>query len=457
MKVGFGQASIAPKGGKIAIAGSISFRSSDVVHDDIKANAMVVEDGSVRTIWVCCDMCHPTLRLTNDVVERLQRVLPEFKKEQLIMSATHATPYCHVTDDEYTDSGFQADYSQILSLYETRKQICDGVQKAVLEAIDELTECTLSIATAEILTGYCRRVVYKDGSAVMYGSVSRDDFLRMEYPDSSETQLIYFYNKATSDLFGIFAAVPCPSQADEASLYITADYWGVARDRIAQNYGGRVKLFGVCRSAGELSPHRLMKNDGGCPLDECGEDAAKRLGNFIADNIILNEKAPLKVYNLDELSHKRTTKVLSFPLRFADEATYREAEEYFADSDNFDENQNPKSAYKFYKYSHINKLKNEKSTTYDAQVSVISMADILFFTAPMELFTEYAKRIYTSFENNMVVDVQLTNDTLGYLPTKEAIEHGGYSTDYCSTVTTPEGGEYYIEEIKGMLNAIKPD
>lgn len=79
----------------------------------------------------------------------------------------------------------------------------------------------------------------------------------------------------------------------------------------------------------------------------------------------------------------------------------------------------------------------------------------MFFTAPMELFTEYAKRIYSPFENNMVVDVQLSNDTLGYLPTKEAIERGGYSTDYFSTVTTPEGGEYYIKEIKEMLNEIK--
>ena len=108
-----------------------------------------------------------------------------------------------------------------------------------------------------------------------------------------------------------------------------------------------------------------------------------------------------------------------------------------------------------YEYSHINKLKNEKNETYDAQVNVLRVADVLFFTSPMELFTEYAKRIYAQFEDNMVVDVQLSNDTLGYLPTKEAIERGGYSTDYFSRVTTPEGGEYFIKEIKKMLNDIK--
>ena len=111
MKVGFGQASISPKNGKITIAGSIPCRYSDLIHDDVKANAMVIQDGSTRTVWVCCDMCHPTKRLTDDVIEMLNNVLPDFKEEELIMSATHATPYCYVTDDEYTESGLVVDYS----------------------------------------------------------------------------------------------------------------------------------------------------------------------------------------------------------------------------------------------------------------------------------------------------------------------------------------------------------
>ena len=77
MKVGFGQASITPKNGRIVIAGSITGRSSDQVHDDIKANAMVITDGSIRTIWVCCDMCHPTKVLTDDVARELKEVLED--------------------------------------------------------------------------------------------------------------------------------------------------------------------------------------------------------------------------------------------------------------------------------------------------------------------------------------------------------------------------------------------
>ena len=51
MRVGFGRGIITPKG-KIAIAGNIPPRLTDVVHDDVLAVAMVVACEKTRTIWV---------------------------------------------------------------------------------------------------------------------------------------------------------------------------------------------------------------------------------------------------------------------------------------------------------------------------------------------------------------------------------------------------------------------
>ena len=85
MKVGFGQSSITPKSGKIAIAGTIPCRYVDKVHDDIKATAIVIEDNNTRTIWVCCDMCHPTKRLTDDAINKLKIAIPNFDADEFIM------------------------------------------------------------------------------------------------------------------------------------------------------------------------------------------------------------------------------------------------------------------------------------------------------------------------------------------------------------------------------------
>lgn len=250
MKVGFGKASITPKGGKIVIAGSIPVRYTDVVHDDVQAVAMVVKQDDTRTIWVVCDMCHPTKRLTDDVIAGLKKSLPDFNEDELILSATHATACFYLTDDEFLNSAFDVDLDEIMSVDETRRQVCSGIISAVMEAVSNLEDCTIEYATSDILTGFCRRVVYKDGSAVMYGDVHREDFLRMEYPDGGGMQIIYFYSKKEHQLSGIFAAVPCPAQADEASVYITADYWAVVRERIAEEYGDgiNVQLLSLTRA-----------------------------------------------------------------------------------------------------------------------------------------------------------------------------------------------------------------
>ena len=121
----------------------------------------------------------------------------------------------------------------------------------------------MEFATADIITGYCRRVVYKDLSAVMYGNPYREDFLRMEYPDSSPSKMLYFYTANEHKLIGIFADVPCPAQADEASAHITGDYWSVVRKKINETFGKDVEVISACACAGELAPRRVMYSAGG--------------------------------------------------------------------------------------------------------------------------------------------------------------------------------------------------
>ncbi len=103
--------------------------------------------------------------------------------------------------------------------------------------------------------------------------------------------------------------------------------------------------------------------------------------------------------------------------------------------------------------SHIMKVINEDDF-YKGRVSVMKIGELLFFTCPAELFTEYAKRIAAKFPDNPVIDVQLANDSIGYLPTKEAIEHGGYSTLIFSTVTNSDGGEIFVEKTIKLLKQL---
>lgn len=453
MRVGFGKGKITPIGGKIVIAGRLPVRYTDVVHDDIFATAMVVQNDSTRTVWVSLDICHPTRRLTEDVIAALKDLIPDFKAEELILNTTHATACFYLTDDEYINAGVEVDLDKIMPLCKTRKQVVDGIVKAVESALLNMQTCTVEFATGDILTGFCRRVVYKDGSAEMYGNPHREDFLRMEYPDGQASQYLYFYTEK-HELIGIFANVPCPAQAAEGEEYITGDFWTVVRERIEETFGEKVVVVATCRAAGELSPHRICYTAGGYNIHEWDNIAAKRLGNHIADSIIREKELPLKKYSIEELAHNRITKTLSFPIRRASEQDRIFAEEYFKNPKNFDKDRNPKNIDNHLKAAHVKRLFEDEIPVYDAVVSVMKIANVLFFTAPMELFTEYSKRISMKFPKNPIFDVQLTNDCLGYLPTKEAARHGGYSTNIFSTLTTTEGGEMYIEEISKLLKEL---
>ena len=453
MKIGFGSSKITPSG-KIVIAGAIPVRYTDKVHDDIFASAMVINANEKLTVLLSCDICHPNRRLTDEAVLALKSVIPNFSSDQLIFCATHATAGFYLTDDEFLNAGLQIDFDKIMPLDETRKQICEGIVSAVKAALDTMCECTMEFATADILTGFCRRVLYKNGKAVMYGNPHTDDFVRMEYPDGPSSQMLYFYTKENHTLKGVFAAVPCPAQCDESSVYITADYWASVRKEIKSAFGDEVVLMPFCRAAGELSPHRIAYTAGNYSGDEWGEQAAVLLGKRIAESIIRESFRPLKKYSADELSFAIKHKSLDFPVRMATDEELREALEYFKNLQNFYENGMAKDWISHMKYAHIRKLQSENKEFYKARVSALKIADVLIFTAPAELYCEYSKKVCMRFQKNPIFDIQLADDSLGYLPTKEAIEHGGYSTDIFSCLTTTDGGEMYVEETKKLLREI---
>lgn len=452
MIVGWGSADITPRNGCI-IAGAMPFRPAHAVHDEVYATAMVIGTGDQRTIWVSCDMCHPTAHLYNDAAALLKTEIPGFSEERFILNSTHATACFYLTDREFLMSGQRMPLDKVEPIDDTRANVCRGIALAVRQAVEDEQECTASVAESDILTGFCRRVVYQDGSAAMYGDVHREDFVRMEYPDGGPSQYIYFRRRSDGKLAGILANVPCPSQADESSVHITADYWGVVRKKMREHYGEKVCVLATCRAAGELSPHRLLLSPDRRSA-EWGTAAAERLGRRIAESIINAENEDILFTLPEDADVKTLSRWVEFPVRQPTDEERKESEAYFADAGNFDENGIEKDVFKHVRCAHIRFLEERKPGTYRAKITAMRLGNTVLFTAPAELYTEYAVRIVTRFKGCKVFDVQLAQDCLGYLPTREAILHGGYSAQISDTVTDAEGGELYVREATGLIRSL---
>ena len=453
MRVGWGTGCITPEG-CVVIAGQAPFRPASVVHDDIFATAMVLQSGDTRVIWVSCDICHPTAHLRETAAAMLAAEIPGFREEEFVLNTTHATACFWLTDREFLMSGYRMPYDKIEPMEKTREHVCRGIVAAVKEALTHMEDCRAEAASADILTGFCRRVVFADGSAAMYGDVHRPDFRRMEYPDGGPSQFLYFRRCADGKLTGILANVPCPSQADESSLHITSDYWGTVRRRIREAYGEDVRVLTTCRAAGELSPHRLMRSPDHNRMEEWGPQAAERLGNLVADGILAAEK-DVKLTIPADADVRMLNREVDFPVRQTNAEEYAEALAYFADRDNFDENGIEKDWMRQAKYAHVRFLWERKPQTYRARISAVKLGDAVLYTAPAELFAEYTARITVRFRERALFDVQLAQDCMGYLPTKEAIEHGGYSALIFNNVTDDRGGELYVEEATALIRQLE--
>lgn len=447
MKIGFGQADITPRGGKVSLLGQFHQRITDQVLDPLYAVAMIIESENARTIWVAADTAQMYEPSTRMVMDEVRKVIPDMKDEEFVLSATHIHTGPALWLDTFLSlTGDRSEPEEALPAAECNRQFALGIAEAVKDALGSMKDAHMDVSVARIQTGSNRRVTYKDGSAQMYGNAYRPDFLRMEGRDGGPTQLIYVYDDK-NELYGVVAAVPCTAQCDEKACYVTGDYWGVVRDRVRAELGENVKVLGLCRAAGDLSPHHIvdrvpMERDEGLYH---GRKAAVYMGNLIADAIVSHRKYVIASYD-SSVSHVQGMRRVDFPVWMPTEEEYKWALDYLGNQDNFNEDGSAKVAFDNGN-AHARKLRYERGQTiYPSSVYCTVLGDVVFLTVPFELYIEYADRIRMALGDKMVFDIQLTYDNLGYLATPQAVAGGHYSANIFNGVCGPEGGEKLIVE-----------
>ena len=448
MKIGFGQADITPKGGKISLLGQFEKRVTDEIMDPLHAVAMVVVSDADRSIWVAADTCEVYAGTAELAYEEVKKVVPDLQEDELVISATHIHTGPNLWTDTYLSlTGDRSEPEEALPAAECNRQFAIGVAKAVKEALDNAVEARAELAIARVQTGSNRRVVYKDGSAQMYGNAHRPDFLKMESRDGGPSQLLYVYDQQNNQLMGIVANVPCTAQCDESAMYVTADYWGVVRPRIEEALGKNVKVLPLCRSAGDLSPHHIidrafMERDAGCYN---GRNGSVYMGNLVADFILKYKDRILETYEGD-VHHAQGMRKIDFPVWQVTEDEYKWALDYLGNKDNFDEKGWPRVLFDNGN-AHARKQRFESGDKiFPSKIFSMVLGDIVFMSNPFELYIEYADRIRMALNTSLVFDVELAYDCLGYLATPNAVEGGHYSANIFNGVCAPDGGELLVEE-----------
>lgn len=481
LKFGWAEVDISPSE-KIKIAGQFYERISDVIETPITVTALAVETNEDQAVFCSCDLACISEGLVDRVREIVSLDPNGLNPQKIMINATHThTSYEY---DELDRLPYKKDcsaYEVILQFIPKGKRYIKNISGKAMDPHDALLFLAKKIAEAvksawqnrdngyyansfgRAAVGMCRRVVYEDGSARMWGDSNRDDFARLEGGNDSGIELLFVYD-SNKKLSGIVANVACPAQVLEQRYFISSDYWGKLKIFLRERFGDDLKLLCLTSPAGDQCPRDLVRwVDPETPIED--PNVEKRKMSRFADPSMYDIKGTQKIAKrlaneifdcYDELdgnlksnvSFSHTVEHLQFPIRRATEEEYINAvtklNEFFdtcPDEINYIDN-----AHLYVYAGTIVRYKEQDCLkTIPVELHFLRLGDIAFATFPFEVYLDYGNIIRARSESKQTFLIQMSCGNLGYLPTEKAEKGGHYSAYISSGKVGHEGGKALVE------------
>lgn len=483
VQIGWAETDITPKE-KIKLAGQFFERISDTVETPLSVTALAVESGGEQCVLCSCDLPKITAPLLRRVREKLADV-PGLDPEKVILAATHThTSYL------YEDKNSPPRSLEILLQYMPPEMtyvplaegeamdpyaaflfLADRIAEAVRRAWESRAAGSFAGGFGRAAVGMCRRVVYDDGTAKMWGDTNRASFMELEGGNDSGIELLYCFDSAKK-LTGVAVNIACPSQVVEQRSFISSDYWGKVKLLLREAFGENIFVLGLCAAAGDQCPRDLVRwvepespiDDPNVPAHSLSRRAdpsmydvagtwkiGKRIVNEITDAFEEARERPV-----DDATLIHRTETLELPLRRVTITEAETAKEKLRD---------------FFRYCGKSKLtytdnaemhvyagtlarfaEQETQNVVPIEVHTIRLGDMALCTNPFELFLDYGNQIRARSRAKQTFIVQLACGAQGYLPTEKAERGSHYSAYVSSGYVGHEGGDLLVRTSLERIN-----
>jgi len=486
--IGWSEESITPDK-KIKLAGQFFERISEYVETPISVTAMAVESGAEQMVICSCDLVSIGENLIKLVKERLIDRVDCLDVNKIIINATHSHTAMVYESTGTVSSGSSLDvlerylpedkayienvYSNnIMNPHEALEFLVEKITLAIQKAWEGRKNAYYANGFGRVAVGMCRRVVYDDKTAKMWGDTNHANFDELEGGNDSGIELLYVFDE-NKKLTGVVANVACPSQVVEHRSFISSDYWGKVRILLREKFGKDLFVLGLCSAAGDQCPRDMIRwVNPEKPIDDPNikrENYIERnadpsmfdingtwkVGKRISNEIIdVYDEALQHLCDNAKLIHKVTT--IDMPIRRVTITEYNEAvkaiEDYIknANKDNFDFADNASM--------HIfagTIARYEYQQSHDIcpiEVHIVRFGDVAFTTNPFELFLNYGNQIRARSKAKQTFIIQLACGSHSYLPTKKAEQGSHYSAYVSSGITGHQGGEILVRKTVEEIN-----
>lgn len=491
LKFGWAEISLTPDK-KVSLAGQFAERISEYVEKPVTATAMAVSSEDEQMIIVSCDLVSTAWSLVENVRACLAGNKEGLDPEKVVLCAIHThtgpgyggkgrlkirssfrkmlEPYLPA-DKKYVEKVNLTNNPDVIQGEEMMAFLVERITKVVLEAWANRKEGTFTNAFGRAAVGLCRRAVYSDGSAQMWGDTNQAVFTELEAGNDSGIELLYVFDD-TQKLTGIVANLACPAQCVQHRLFVSPDFWGEAKMLLRKHFGEDIFLLALCSAAGDQCPVDIVRwvepysdvHDPNIerkhPLKRKADpsmfdlDGMRKAGKRIANEIIEVFEEGLDDPQEDPVfvHHVHT---MQLPIRRATLAqeieAKREIKAYLREKEgNVDYN----DAAKLQRYVGILQRMEaqDKYDTLDTEVHIMRLGTIAIATNPFELFLNYGNQIKARSKAEQTFLIQLANGAEGYLPTEKAEAGGHYSAFISSGQVGHEGGDQLVRETLKDIN-----
>ena len=457
----------------VVLAGQFHPRPSKGVTYPVTANVIAIEarEGD-KPIDAAIIVSIDTVVVRSEALvkfrETVQTALPDFDIDKVLFSATHthAAPVLSKTSYPPVEGTMAPeDYVQFL---------CDRLGPGVKSAWESREKCEFSYGLGHAVVAYNRRAVYKDGSAVMYGDTNTPNFLAIEGVEDHDIGTIFFWHPGADKPMAMIVNVSCPAQDIESDYYISSDYWGALRRDLSAEYGEELVTVGLCGAAGDLSPHIRYR----AAADQRMRSLRGLTGpEEIARRVLHGVDEAYEVVQRDRYSDvpfAHRFSVMELPKRLV---TEEEAKDCMAQYEAVKNDPNDgRAEWNRRILRRYEEQQKDPHPVFRTPLNVIRLGDCALCFAQFEVYTDFGIMVKARSKAIQTFTVQLTGGAQEpmpseeespelfrdwaaasggtYLPSRRAVEGGGYGAIIQSNTVGPEGGEVMVEETLKVIDEL---
>ena len=440
MLVGIGEVNYAPRIGLPLMGNYRDDYAAQGVHDPLCSRALVLEDpGSQKVALLSVDICmldHANVALIRQSIASRCAIEPS----NVLVAATHTHSAPATMRLGSLPKADDAEIAQILA----------AAAGAVVLADRDLHEATLRIGSIEeSRLSFNRRLLCRDGRTHMnWEGLDPDFVVRALGPvDPIVTALAVGQDDHVRSVAVNFALHPAVLAGDNW-LY-SADYPGSLTAALSRLLGqDLVTLFfnGCCGNVNHL--------DYRDPLQGRGFKMTERIGSMLAIDVFQAIQASAPVAG-DRVAVSREYVALKrLPIseeerRWCEEILdRRHSRPAPGQVDGLPDDYWAATRLGMY----------EKQTSDDSvEVMAVRIGDTAVVGLPGEMFAEYGIEIRSSSPASHTMVIELANGAIGYIPTQQAFEEGGYEPTPGATFYTADCGRRLVESALQQLQALFQD